>query len=83
MAWHDIAGLAGVLTILAAYAATSSGRLDPQKAPALIANFAGSSLILLSLTQEFNLSAVLVEAAWSLISLIGLARLLLRKARRG
>ncbi len=79
MAWHDVAGLVGVLTILAAYALTSSGRLDPQKAPALTANFAGSSLILLSLTQAFNLSAVLVEAAWSLISLLGLARLLWKR----
>lgn len=81
MAWFDIVGLAGTVTILAAYALTSSGRLDAHKAPALAANFAGSSLILLSLTQAFNLSAVLVEAAWAVISLVGLARVLLK--RRG
>jgi hypothetical protein len=81
MAWYDILGLVGTITILAAYAATSSGRLDAHKAPALAANFAGSSLILLSLTQAFNLSAAFVEGAWALISLIGLGRVLLR--RRG
>lgn len=81
MAWFDIVGLAGTVTILAAYALTSSGRLDAHKAPALAANFAGSSLILLSLTQAFNLSAVLVEAAWAVISLVGLARVVLK--RRG
>jgi hypothetical protein len=79
MAWYDILGLIGTATILIAYALTSSGRLDAHRAPALTANLAGSSLILLSLTQAFNLSAVLVEAAWAGISLIGLARLALRR----
>lgn len=81
MAWYDLVGLAGTITILAAYALTSSGRLDAHKAPALFANFAGSSLILLSLTQAWNMSAALVEAAWAGISLVGLARAALR--RRG
>jgi hypothetical protein len=81
MAWYDIVGLVGTITILAAYAATSSGRLDAHKAPALFANFAGSSLILLSLTQAFNLSAAFVEGAWAAISLFGLARVALK--RRG
>ena len=79
MAWYDIVGLVGTVTILLAYAATSSGRLDAHKAPALAANFAGSSLILISLTQAFNLSAILVEGAWAGISLVGLARVALKR----
>lgn len=78
MAWYDIVGLVGTVTILAAYALTSTGRLDAHKAPALAANFAGSSLILLSLTQAWNVSAAVVEGAWALISLIGLARVALK-----
>lgn len=79
VAWYDIVGLTGTATILIAYALTSSGRLDAHRAPALFANFAGSGLILLSLTQAFNLSAILVEGAWAAISLIGLARLALKR----
>ena len=50
MTWYDIAGLIGVATILAGYAVATMGRLDPKGAPSLAINFAGASLILLSLT---------------------------------
>ena len=79
MDWHDIAGLFGVATILAGYAVATTGRLDPKGAPSLAVNFVGASLILLSLTQRFNLSAALVEAAWALIALVGLVRIGLRR----
>jgi hypothetical protein len=82
MAWTDAAGLGGVLVILIAYAGATTGRLDPKRAPALIANFAGASLILLSLARDFNLSAVAMEGAWALVSLVGLARLGYQKIRR-
>jgi hypothetical protein len=75
MSWTDAAGLAGVVLILIAYAAATAGRLDPKRAPSLAANFVGASLILLSLSRAFNLSAVVMEAAWALVALIGLLRL--------
>jgi hypothetical protein len=74
MAWTDAAGLAGVLLILIAYAAATTGKLDPKQPLSLVANFVGASLILLSLSHDFNLSAVAMEGAWALVSLIGLAR---------
>ena len=40
---------------------------------------AGSSLILLSLTRVFNLSAAIVEAAWALIAIFGLIRTLFER----
>ena len=79
MSAYDIAGLIGVVLILAGYAAATVGRLHPKGAPSLAINFAGASLILLSLTQRFNLSAAIVEAAWALIALIGLIRIGLRR----
>ncbi|MDQ0466302.1 hypothetical protein QO010_004095 [Caulobacter ginsengisoli] len=79
MAWYDIVGVIGTATILIAYGLTSTGRLDPQKAPALTANGVGSGLILLSLTQAWNMSAAIVEGAWALISLFGLTRLLWKR----
>lgn len=71
----DLAGVAGVVLILAAYAGATTGRLDPERATALILNLVGASLILLSLAYDFNLSAVLMEGAWALVALIGLVRL--------
>ena len=81
MSLYDVAGLIGVATILAAYAATVMGGLDPKGALALALNFAGPCLILVSLSQRFNLSAAIVEAAWALIALIGLARIALGRLR--
>lgn len=81
MSWTDAAGLAGVLVILIAYAGATAGKLDPRRAGSLLANFGGASLILLSLAHDFNLSAVAMEGAWALVSLIGLARLAIQRLR--
>ena len=78
--WPDVAGLVGVIVILAAYAAATTGRLHPKGALSLAANLGGASLILVSLLAgRFNLSAAIVEAAWALIALSGLVRLALRR----
>ena len=75
MSLFDIAGLIGVAVILVGYALATTGRLDPKGAPSLAVNFVGASLILLSLTRAFNLSAAIVEGAWALIALVGLIRI--------
>lgn len=81
MTWTDAAGLAGVLFILAAYAAATAGKLDPKRPLSLTANLVGASLILLSLAHDFNLSAAAMEGAWALVSLVGLARVGWAKVR--
>jgi hypothetical protein len=82
MTLKDGAGLAGVALILAAYAGATVGKLDPRKAPALLANLAGAGLILFSLlTERFNLSATVMEGAWALVALTGLIRLAVRRLR--
>ncbi len=81
MVWTDVVGVAGVLMVLAAYAAAALGRLDVKGAPSLFANFLGASLILLSLSVDFNLSALLMEGSWALVSLAGLVRVLLLRRR--
>ena len=70
----DAIGLAGVLAILLAYALTVAGQLDPLRPPALLLNLGGAVAILASLYGTFNLSAVVMEAAWALVALAGLAR---------
>lgn len=77
----DAAAVFGVLLILIAYAGATTGRLDARKGPALLLNLAGALLILWSLYFDFNVSAVLMEGAWALVALVGLARLVLEKLR--
>lgn len=77
----DAAGLAGVAIILAAYAAAQLRRMDPLEAPALLCNLIGACLVLVSLTQRFNLAAFVMESCWALVALYGLARIVLRRRR--
>jgi hypothetical protein len=81
MAWWDAAGLVGVLVILVAYAGSSLGRLDPKGLLALSGNFIGASLVLVSLTKDFNLPSVVMESAWALVALIGLGRIAAQRLR--
>ena len=71
-------GVIGVIMMLTAYAAIHFDRLDPKKLPALLMNLIGSLLVLLSMTRAFNLSAFLMEAAWAVMALFGLVRLVMR-----
>ena len=75
----DAAGLLGALLILAAYAGVQLKRVDAHGVPGLAMNFAGASLVMLSLLVRFNLGAFLLEAAWALIALFGLARIFLSR----
>jgi hypothetical protein len=75
----DAGGLLGVAITVIAYAGAALGRLDPRKAPSLLCNFVGASLILVSLAKDFNLSSVVMEGVWALVALVGLARLALRR----
>lgn len=82
MSWQDAAGLVGVLIILVAYAGAALGSVDPQGALSLAVNFVGASLILLSLANNFNVSAAAMEGSWALVSLAGLVRLAWKLRRR-
>ncbi len=78
----DIAGVGGVLLILIAYAGATAGKLDPKRWPALTLNLVGALLILWSLSVDFNLSAALMEGAWALVAVAGLARLVIQRLKR-
>ncbi len=74
--WHNVLGSIGVVFVLAAYLLLQLERLSATRPPYLIANGLGAFLILVSLMNEFNLSAFVIEAAWLLISVYGLIRCL-------
>ena len=77
----DAGGVFGVLLMLVAYAGIHFDRLDPKKVAALLMNLTGSSLVLLSMLHAFNLSAFLMEAAWAVIAVFGLVRLVVKSRR--
>lgn len=70
----DLAGTIGAITIVAAYVAIQTDRMDPKSAAFSLLNAVGAALILVSLTQDFNLGAAVVEGFWLLVSGYGLAR---------
>ena len=71
----DQAGVVGVGLVLVAYAGAAFGKLDPKAWPSLTLNLIGALLILGSLTESFNLSAVLMEGSWAIVAIAGLIRL--------
>jgi len=75
----NVGGIAGVAMVILAYAGIHFDWFDPKKLAALLMNFIGSALILLSMTKAFNLSAFLMEASWAAMALYGLAKLMLRR----
>jgi hypothetical protein len=70
----DFIGLLGVALILLAYAAIQFKRMEASDRRYSLLNLAGALLILVSLTVDFNLSAIVMESAWAVISLYGLFR---------
>ncbi|MDZ7644390.1 MAG: hypothetical protein U5K76_09385 [Woeseiaceae bacterium] len=79
LAWHDVVGTLGVLFIVGTYFLLQLGRLHSTLLSFSILNAAGAALILVSLTQEFNLAAFLIESIWLLISVYGIVANLARR----
>lgn len=78
--WPDAVGLLGVILILLAYYLLQSGRMRGNALPNQLLNAIGATLVLVSLLYEFNLSAFLMELAWLLLSIYGMARSRKRRA---
>jgi hypothetical protein len=74
--------LIGVLLIVGSYFLVQIGRMSAVQLPYILLNGLGALCILLSLYYDFNMSAVLVEIIWLLISLLGAGRILLQRRRQ-
>tara|TARA_B100000676_G_C17329887_1_gene460866 strand:+ start:57 stop:302 length:246 start_codon:yes stop_codon:yes gene_type:complete len=72
MAPHDILGTIGVSFIIVMYAMLQLGKTSAERPAFSAFNALGAVFILISLTYEFNLSAVLMEGVWLMVSLYGL-----------
>lgn len=70
----DIVGSAGALLMLVAYYLLDAGKLHPDKFYFPLLNLLGVSFMLYSLFFNWNTSAILMEIAWLLISLLGIVK---------
>jgi hypothetical protein len=80
--WHDFVGNVGVLLILAAYLLLQMQRLSALGWLYSAVNGLGAMLVLISLTQQFNLSAFAMELVWLFISIYGLREWYRRRIAR-
>ena len=72
----EIFGIFGVVAVVGAYFLIQTGKFVADDLTYIILNIVGASGILISLAKNFNLSATLMEAAWLVIGIFGLARYL-------
>lgn len=68
--------------ILLTYLLLQTGKLKSTDIRYSIFNALGAGLILISLRYNFNLSAVIIEGFWVVISLVGIFRCLKEKRRK-
>ena len=80
----DAIGALGAAAIVAAYFLLQLGRIKPDSPAFSAANAAGAAAIIFSLVYSFNLSAMIIEVFWLVISLFGLLRAVrLRRNKSG
>ncbi|MBV9863394.1 MAG: cyclic nucleotide-binding domain-containing protein [Alphaproteobacteria bacterium] len=77
----EAAGLLGVILYVGAYAALQSGLLRSNGYSYAAANLVAASLVLLSLSIDFNLSAAISQIVWIVISVFGLVRMAVLERR--
>jgi len=72
--WLDLIGNIGVIVLMITYLMLQLNKLRSDGLAYSVLNAAGASLIVASLIVNFNLSALLMEVFWVLISCVGIYR---------
>jgi multidrug transporter EmrE-like cation transporter len=70
----DLIGNIGVVVLMIAYLMLQLNKLSSAGLAYSVLNAIGASLIIVSLLFDFNLSALLMEVFWVLISFVGIYR---------
>lgn len=78
----DLVGNIGVVVLMLTYLMLQLNRLSSDGLAYSVLNAVGASLIVVSLLYNFNLSALLMEVFWVLISFVGIYRYFRLKALR-
>ncbi|MEM7668059.1 MAG: hypothetical protein AAF317_02780 [Pseudomonadota bacterium] len=79
LTWTDVIGIAGSITICAAYFMVSRGRLKAEGLPYQTMNLGGAVLLLFSLYFRPNPGAILIEVIWVAIALTAIVGLLRKR----
>ena len=74
--WHQWLGIVGTVFILGGYFLLQTERLSSQDLTYSLLNAVGASFLVVSLLFDFNLSALIVESFWALLSIMGIIRCL-------
>jgi predicted membrane-bound spermidine synthase len=77
----DFLGNIGVFLIILGYLLLQLERIRSTDLVYSLLNLIGAVLIIISLMQEFNLSAFVIEVFWVIISFIGIIRFLTQNSR--
>jgi len=78
----DFLGNAGVVMLMVTYLMLQLNKISSDGLAYSLLNAVGASLIVVSLLYDFNLSALLMEVFWVLISFVGIYRYFRLKALR-
>jgi len=71
---YDVSGLCGVAAYIGAYLGVQLGRMKPESTCYSALNLIGPLLVLVSLTDAFNLASFVAQSFWVAITLFGLLR---------
>jgi len=69
---HDMIGILGAIFVLVPYTLLQAHKMSPTGFLFSALNLVGAFLILYSLSEAWNLTAVIIETIWAGISLFGL-----------
>ena len=72
---YDFSGLIGSTLMLVSYFLLQIRKINPDKILYSIINAIGALLVLISLYEDFNLAATILESVWLIVSLIGIVRI--------
>ena len=78
----DFIGNVGVIVLMITYLMLQLNKLSSDALAYSVLNAVGASLIVVSLLYDFNLSALLMEVFWVLISFVGIYRYFRLKSLR-
>lgn len=76
---YDFIGNIGVFLIIFSYLLLQTGKIISSDIRYSLMNALGASLVIISLAENFNMSAFVIEAFWVAISLIGILKYLRNK----
>ncbi|MEO8242686.1 MAG: cyclic nucleotide-binding domain-containing protein [bacterium] len=72
MSIYEIAGLVGVVFYLGSYLALQLAILEGSGYPYASLNLLAAAMILISLSESFNLWSAIIQVSWILISIVGM-----------